>query len=91
MTRFTPKTFLISAAILAGMAAPAAAQSAMSASQCETMMMAGTQNYTASAVAGCTAYFQSLADGALAPGTFASVRPSAGALIVTASSSGSGG
>lgn len=91
MTRFTPKTLLLSAAILAGMAAPATAQSAMSAAQCETMMMVGTGNYTPAAVAGCTAYFQSLADGAIAPGTFASARPTLGALAVTASSSGSGG
>lgn len=78
-----PKTVALSAVLL-GIAAPASAQAT---SQCETMMMVGTQNYTPAAVAGCTAYFQALADGALAPGTFAASR----GMVTTVSTSGIGG
>lgn len=74
------------AAALAATSLPAAAQSN---AQCDAMMMAGTQNYSPAAVANCTAYFQALADNAVAPGTFATVAP--GALTQTLSTSGSGG
>lgn len=87
MTQF--KAFAV-AALLAVAASPALAQSSMSNAQCDTMMMVGTQNYAPSAVAGCTAYFQSLADGAVATGTFATVRPQTGALTVAVSTSASG-
>ncbi|OAN81162.1 hypothetical protein A8B78_09115 [Jannaschia sp. EhC01] len=74
---------------MASAALPAAAQSAMTPAQCDAMMMAGTQNYSASAVAGCTTYFQTLARNATAPGTFSA--SSTGGVIVSVSTSGSGG
>lgn len=90
MTRLTPKILAAAATVgLVAMTTPATAQSAMTPAQCEAMMMAGTQNYSATAVAGCTAYFQTLARNAAAPGAF-SASTSAG-VIVNASSSGSGG
>ncbi|WP_341861393.1 hypothetical protein [Gymnodinialimonas sp. 57CJ19] len=70
-------------------ATPLAAQTAMTPAQCEAMMMAGTQNYAASAVAGCTPYFQALARNATAPGTFATVITQG--VGVTVSTSGTGG
>lgn len=70
-------------------ATPLAAQTAMTPAQCEAMMMAGTQNYAASAVAGCTPYFQALARNATAPGTFATVIPQG--VEVSVSTSGTGG
>ncbi|UWQ93960.1 hypothetical protein K3728_09375 [Rhodobacteraceae bacterium M385] len=70
-------------------ATPLAAQTAMTPAQCEAMMMAGTQNYAASAVAGCTPYFQALARNATAPGTFATVIPQG--VTVSVSTSGAGG
>lgn len=90
MTRFTPKTLATLTAFgLATVATPAGAQSAMTPAQCDTMMMVGTQNYAASAVAGCTSYFQTLARNAAAPGTFGTVSP--GATSVVISTSGTGG
>lgn len=87
MTRHMPKTLAtITALGLTCVATPVVAQSAMSPAQCETMMMAGTQSYTPAAVAGCTAYFQTLARNATAPGTFAT-----SPMTVNVSTSGTGG
>lgn len=82
MTLFNLKPLTI-AALLAMGATPALASP-----QSDTMMMVGTQNYTPAAVVGCTAYFQSLADGAVARGTFAVSTPQVGVVLST---SGAGG
>lgn len=83
MTQISLKPYAIAAALTL-LASPLAAQQ-MSAAQCDQMMMVGTQNYSPAAVAGCTAYFQALADGAVAPGTFA---PNAPRVSVVVSTSG---
>lgn len=81
--------FTTAAVALTLTATPLAAQTAMTPAQCEAMMLAGTQNYAASAVAGCTPYFQALARNATAPGTFATVVPHG--VTVSVSTSGTGG
>lgn len=85
MTQTILKPFTLSAALVL-LASPLAAQT-MSTAQCDTIMMVGTQNYAPAQVAGCTAYLQSLADGAVARGTFATPVPRG----VTLSTSGTGG
>ncbi len=77
----------LSIALFATAATPAMAQT-MSPAQCDQMMMVGTQAYGAAAVAACTPYFQSLADGAVARGTFAVVRPQAGVIVSTSDTGG---
>ncbi|GAB5446107.1 hypothetical protein [Gymnodinialimonas sp.] len=90
MTLAAPKSLIaLSAVALAIGTLPAASQSAMTPAQCETMLMVGAQNYAASAVAGCSAYFQSLAQNAAAPGAFSA--STSGGVIVTVATSGSGG
>lgn len=94
MTHFKSKTLVLSAsfALVAAVASPVLGQPAMSSAQCDNMMMVGTQNFAPSAVAGCTAYFQALADGAVATGTFQVVRPQANSgVAVMLSTSGNGG
>ena len=85
MTHLTPKALITLVAL--SLAAPAAAQSAMTPAQCDAMMMAGTQNYSAATVSSCTAYFQTLARNAAAPGTFSA----SGGMTVSVSTSGTGG
>lgn len=75
-------------ALAATLSTPAVAQTAPNA-QCDAVMMQGTQHFAPSVVAGCRAYFQSLADNAAAPGTFHS--PVQRGQTVIVSTSGSGG
>lgn len=86
MTRLTARLSAAALSLMA-IAAPANAQSTASSAQCDTMMMVGTQNYSAEAVAACMPYFQSLSRNAAAPGTFSSSRPSGGITIATSGSS----
>lgn len=85
MTYSAPGAFPVFA-LFALFATPAGAQSTMSAAQCDAMMLAGTQTYPAAAVAACSSYFQALADGAIAPGAFATTP-----LLINAPTSGTGG
>lgn len=86
MTRLSSKTLAVAVTLLTVAAPPALAQTAPAAAQCEQVMMQGVQHFAPSVVAGCTAYFQALADGATAPGTFSA--SSGVVLSVNASTSG---
>lgn len=89
MTRFTsPCLATLTALVLSLATLPAAAQSSMTPAQCEAMLMVGTQNYAASAVAGCTAYFQALAQNAASPGVFSASTSSAVMVMPMTSLSG---
>lgn len=61
---------------------------AQASAECDTVMMVGTQHFAPAVVAACRPYFQSLADNAAAPGTFATPRPP---VVIVPSTSGTGG
>ncbi len=82
-----PRALVSILALAAAAAAPASAQSAGNA-QCDAVMMQGPQFFPAIVVDGCRAYFQALADGAAAPGTFPSPIVRSQAVIGSASDTG---
>jgi len=87
MPRALVSILALAAAAAAPAAAPASAQSAGNA-QCDAVMMQGPQFFPAIVVDGCRAYFQALADGAAAPGTFPSPIVRSQAVIGSASDTG---
>lgn len=95
MKRFTTTRLALCASlVLLSAGSPTLAQSTISAAQCDNVMMVGTQHFAPSVVASCTPYFQQLADGAVARGTFATVTPraqTAGAVFTNLSASDNGG
>ena len=80
-----PSALLLTATLALGgaLGTQAAAQGSMSPAQCDEVIMVGPQHFSATVLAACSTYFTSLADGAVSPGTFATVRPSTGVTLST--------
>ncbi len=89
MLRKSSSALILTTALAFGgaLGTQAAAQS-MTPGQCDQVMMVGPQHYAPAVLAACSSYFTSLADGAVAEGTFQTIRPGA---TVTVSTSGTGG
>jgi hypothetical protein len=91
MYRFPRPAMVLALPLVAfGALAPhiATAQSAMTAAQCEALLVLGPQRADPAAFSACMPYYSALAQGAAAPGTFSVIQPRAN---VTASTSGTGG
>ena len=90
MPKTPPSALMMALSLTCGgaLGTQVAAQTLMTPAQCDQVLMTGPQSAAPDLLAACASYFSSLAEGALAPGTFATVRPGT---QVVASTSGTGG
>jgi molecular chaperone DnaK (HSP70) len=85
MPKFSPTALMMSLSLTCGgaLGTQVAAQTLMTPAQCDQVLMTGPQSAAPAVLAACSSYFSTLAEGALAPGTFATVRPGTQVVVST--------